>query len=30
LRDMPRPDEKRVTPPNNLEWQLLADEDKSP
>ena len=28
LRDMTRPAEKRVTPPNNLEWQLLPDEDR--
>jgi len=25
---MTRPAEKRVTPPNNLEWQLLPDEDR--
>ena len=28
LRAMTRPAEKRVTPPNNLEWQLLPDEDR--
>jgi len=28
LRAMERPVEKRVTPPNNLEWQLLPDEDR--
>ena len=28
LRAMDSPDEKRVTPPNNLEWQLLPDEDR--
>ena len=28
LRAMMRPAEKRVTPPNNLEWQLLPDEDR--
>ena len=28
LRDMTRPAEKRVTPPNNLEWKLLPDEDR--
>ena len=28
LRAMARPVEKRVTPPNNLEWQLLPDEDR--
>jgi outer membrane protein assembly factor BamB len=28
LRAMQRPREKRVTPPNNLEWQLLPDEDR--
>jgi predicted Rdx family selenoprotein len=30
LRAMPQPEELSVTPPNNLEWQLLADEDRSP
>jgi outer membrane protein assembly factor BamB len=30
LRAMQRPEEKRVTPPNNLEWQLLPDEDRDP
>ena len=28
LRAMTRPAEKRVTPPNNLEWKLLPDEDR--
>lgn len=28
LRAMGDPEEKRVTPPNNLEWQLLPDEDR--
>ena len=28
LRVMHRPDEKRVTPPNNLEWHLIPDEDR--
>jgi len=28
LRAMSKPLEKRVTPPNNLEWQLLPDEDR--
>ncbi len=28
LRAMGNPQEKRVTPPNNLEWQLLPDEDR--
>ncbi len=30
LRAMPRPEEKRVTPPNNLEWHLLPDADRNP
>ena len=30
LRAMPQPEEKRVTPPNNLEWQLLPDVDRNP
>jgi outer membrane protein assembly factor BamB len=30
LRALQRPKEKRVTPPNNLEWQLLPDEDRAP
>ena len=28
LRAMPRPQEKRVTPPNNLEWHLLPDDER--
>ncbi len=28
LRAMGRPAEKRVTPPNNLEWHLLPDEER--
>lgn len=28
LRALGTPDEKRVTPPNNLEWQLLPDQDR--
>jgi len=30
LRAMPRPEEKRVTPPNNLEWHLVPDVDRKP
>jgi hypothetical protein len=30
LRTMQPPQEKRVTPPNNLEWHLLPDEDRAP
>ncbi|MDX1403300.1 MAG: arylsulfotransferase family protein [Woeseiaceae bacterium] len=30
LRALPRPEEKRVTPPNNLQWRLLPDADRQP